>query len=149
MAQPGEAVLVPAAVGFKPKTSQNFAAQVNHSVARVSTPPPCVTGRWLNGAPVNLLAKARIDMRNNITATDATSAGGVTTVAAVVCAGSSDNIRVGAVVGAAGGLASGSLTCDSYMAFHETIFKLPLFAPPVTEKTGTHSIDIHQKTLVE
>ena len=43
----------------------------------------------------------------------------------------------------------GNLTRDSYMALHEAIFELPLFTPPAAEKTGIHSIDTRQKTLVE
>ena len=148
-AQPGETVLVPAVVGLKPESFPNFAAQVNHPVAEVPTPPPCVAGRRLNDALVDLLTEARVDMRNNATVTGVTSADGVITAVTVARAGGSDSIKVDAVVDAAGGFASGNLTRDSYMALHEAIFELPLFTPPAAEKTGIHSIDTRQKTLVE
>lgn len=148
-AEPGETVLVPAVVGLKPETFQTFATQVNHPVAEVPTPPPCVAGRRLNDALLDLLNEARVDVRNNATVTGVTSANGVITAVTVARAGGSDNIKVDAVVDAAGGFTSGNLSRDSYMALHEAIFELPLFTPPPAEKPGIHAIDTRQKTLVE
>lgn len=148
-AEPGETVLVPALVGLNPQTFPAFAAQVTNPVAEVPTPPPCVPGERLNNALTDLLVAARVDMRNNARVTGVTSDGGRIATVTVARAGGNDNIKVDAVVDAAGGFASGNLSRDSYLAMHEAIFDLPLFTPPVPEKPGIHAIDTRQKTLVE
>lgn len=149
VAKPGETVLLPAIIGLKPATFSDFAALVHNPVAEVPTPPPCVPGRRLNDALMDLAMDARVDIRNNAQVVGVNTEDGRIVSVRVARAGGEDTLKVDAVVDAAGGFSSGNLSRDSHLGMHEGIFDLPLFTPQVSDKTGIHAIATRQDTLVE
>lgn len=145
----GETVLIPAFMGLSTETFEDFAAQVHAPVAEVSTVPPSILGRRIFDCLVKRCRDKRIDVHLNCAVLEAKSLDEHVTSLLVARAGGVDEVRIDAVLDAAGGILSGNLERDSHLKITEEIFGLPVFSPEFVPATGIHEIDVENRQDVE
>ena len=167
--KPGEVVLIPAIMGLQAETFLDFATRVQAPIAEVPTIPASIFGQRTYNALIEACREARIDIRLNCSVrpyrrgrakVENIYQNGPSPMVndevrelVVARAGGTDRVKVDAVIDAAGGFASGNLARDSHLAFHETIFDLPLRpGTAFTSRDSTaalHEIDFEQRTELE
>lgn len=125
--RPGEKLLLPAVLGIKPETFRDFAGQLGAPVGEIPLPPPSISGRRIHEALTQMCRDARVDIQLNAVVKGFSSDKNRVTALKVQRAGGIRELRVDAVIDAAGGFESGNLERDSHLRIHETIFDLPLY----------------------
>ncbi|MDY6077112.1 glycerol-3-phosphate dehydrogenase subunit GlpB [Mobiluncus sp.] len=145
----GETVLIPAFMGLSEDTFADFAAQVHAPVAEVPTVPPSILGRRIFDHLVRRCRAERVDIHLNCEVLEAHTMAEHVESLTVKRAGGADEVRVDAVLDAAGGIMSGNLERDSHLLITEKIFGLPIFAPESVATTGIHEIDVENRQDVE
>lgn len=150
--QSGETILIPALLGLSTQTFREFQALVNAPVAEVPTVPPSILGRRAYDILVNSCREARVDIHTNCEVLSAASLDGTVTALRVARAGGVDEVKVDAVLDAAGGMTSGNFERDSHLNIQEKVFNLPVFIP-APDATGyinsIHPIDLENRQELE
>lgn len=150
--QSGETILIPALLGLSPQTFSEFQALVHAPVAEVPTVPPSILGRRAYDILVNSCREARVDIHTNCEVLSAASLDGTVTALRVARAGGVDEVKVDAVLDAAGGITSGNFERDSHLNIQEKVFNLPVFTP-APDATGylnsIHPIDLENRQELE
>ena len=150
--QTGETILIPALLGLSPQTFSEFQALVHAPVAEVPTVPPSILGRRAYDILVNSCRKARLDIHTNCAVLSAYSLDGTVAALRVARAGGVDEVKVDAVLDAAGGMTSGNFERDSHLNIQEKVFNLPVFTP-APNATGylnsIHQIDLENRQELE
>lgn len=150
--QTGETILIPALLGLSPQTFSEFQALVHAPVAEVPTVPPSILGRRAYDILVNSCREARVDIHTNCAVLSAYSLDGTVAALRVARAGGVDEVKVDAVLDAAGGMTSGNFERDSHLNIQEKVFNLPVFTP-APNATGylnsIHQIDLENRQELE
>ena len=150
--QSGETILIPAFMGLNPQTFSDFQSLVHAPLAEVPTVPPSILGRRAYDILVNSCREARIDIHTNCAVLSAASLDGTVTALRVARAGGVDEVKVDAVLDAAGGITSGNFQRDSHLIIQEKVFNLPVLTPAPAETgylNSIHQIDRENRQELE
>ena len=148
----GETILIPALLGLSPRTFSEFQSLVHAPVAEVPTVPPSILGRRAYDILVNSCREARVDIHTNCAVLSAYSLDCTVTALRVARAGGVDEVKVDAVLDAAGGMTSGNFERDSHLNIQEKVFNLTVFTP-APNATGylnsIHQVDRENRQELE
>lgn len=133
LVRPGERVSFPAILGLDDHTAcvNNLRTIVGVPIFEIPTLPPSVPGIRLNTALRRRLEKLRVRVQMNMDVIDAHSVNGRILWVESEASGRPLKHRADRFLVATGGILGGGISSDHKGRVWETIFDLPVFAPPV------------------